>query len=78
MVAQRGIRTGSSGPPIRYEAVSACLEKVATKAIELGVSVHMPRIGCGLAGGEWSRIESLIKEYLCDRGGPSPCMTSPD
>jgi len=25
----------------------------------------MPRIGCGLAGGDWSRIEPLIAETLC-------------
>jgi O-acetyl-ADP-ribose deacetylase (regulator of RNase III) len=68
MVAQRGIKTGSSGPPIRYEAVSVCLEKVATRALELGASVHMPRIGCGLAGGEWSRVEPIIEEQLCERG----------
>ncbi|MCE9566818.1 MAG: macro domain-containing protein [Planctomycetes bacterium] len=68
MIAQKGIKTGSSGPPIRYDAVAACLEKVSAKAMELGASVHMSRIGCGLAGGEWSRIEPLIEEHLCGRG----------
>jgi O-acetyl-ADP-ribose deacetylase (regulator of RNase III) len=70
MVAQRGVKTGSSGPPIRYEAVAACLEQVAAKALELGASVQLPRIGCGLAGGEWSRIEPIIEEQLCGRGVP--------
>ena len=70
MVAQRGTKTGSSGPPIRYEAVAACLGPVAAKARELGASVHMPRIGCGLAGGDWSRVEPLIEEHLCGRGVP--------
>jgi O-acetyl-ADP-ribose deacetylase (regulator of RNase III) len=68
MVAQRGTKKGSSGPPIRYEAVAACLGEVAAKALELRASVHMPRIGCGLAGGEWSRVEPLIEEQLCARG----------
>jgi O-acetyl-ADP-ribose deacetylase (regulator of RNase III) len=68
MVAQRGTKKGSSGPPIRYGAVARCLEKVAEKAIELSASVHAPRIGCGLAGGDWSRIEPLIEELLCSRG----------
>ncbi|HJZ91139.1 MAG TPA: hypothetical protein VKE40_09720 [Gemmataceae bacterium] len=68
MVGQRGIKRGKSGPPIRYEAVAECLERVAAKALELGASVHMPRIGCGLAGGEWSKIEPLIEQRLCDRG----------
>jgi O-acetyl-ADP-ribose deacetylase (regulator of RNase III) len=68
MVGQRGIKRGSSGPPIRYEAVAECLQKVAAKARELGASVHMPRIGCGLAGGEWSRVEPLIEQHLVSVG----------
>jgi O-acetyl-ADP-ribose deacetylase (regulator of RNase III) len=68
MVAQHGIKRGSQGPPIRYEAVAECLRRVAEKAIELEASIHMPRIGCGLAGGKWPKIEPLIVEHLCQRG----------
>lgn len=68
MVGQHGTKTGSSGPPVRYPAIAACLAKVGTKAIELSASVHMPRIGCGLAGGDWSRIEPLVEEHLSGRG----------
>jgi len=68
MIGQRGMKRGSSGPPIRYEAVTKCLQKVAANAMELEASVHMPRIGCGLAGGDWSKIEPLIDEHLCQRG----------
>ena len=68
MVGQRGIKSGSSGPPIRYDSLATCLEQVAVKAKELGASIHMPRIGCGLAGGEWSKVEPLIEEQLCGAG----------
>ncbi|MET7619337.1 macro domain-containing protein [Streptomyces sp. NPDC005408] len=68
MVGQRGMRTGSKGVPVRYEAIDAALGALAEKAAELGASVHMPRIGCGLAGGKWSRIEPLIAERLTGRG----------
>jgi O-acetyl-ADP-ribose deacetylase (regulator of RNase III) len=44
------------------------LQTLAGKAIELGASVHMPRIGCGLAGGKWERIEPLITHRLTERG----------
>lgn len=64
MLGQQGIKRGSNGVPIRYEAVEACLEKLAEKAIELNASVHMPRIGCGLAGGKWTKIEPLIESTL--------------
>jgi O-acetyl-ADP-ribose deacetylase (regulator of RNase III) len=70
MIGQRGIRTGSKGVPVRYEAIDTALGRLADKALELGASVHMPRIGCGLAGGKWSRVEPLIIERLVRRGVP--------
>lgn len=62
MVAQRGIKTGSSRPPIRYDALAVCLMKVAGEAARVNASIHMPRIGCGLAGGRWENVEPIIVE----------------
>ena len=68
MIGQRGIRRGSKGePPIRYEAVRAALGKVANFALANTASVHMPRIGAGLGGGDWNAIETIIAEELCNR-----------
>ncbi len=64
MIGQQGIKTGSKGVPIRYEAVEQCLDKLQVKAVGLNASVHMPRIGCGLAGGKWNKIEPLIEKTL--------------
>lgn len=55
-------------PPIRYEAVRSALEKVAAHALQHDASVHMPRIGCGLAGGTWDKIEPLLTEWLSNKG----------
>jgi O-acetyl-ADP-ribose deacetylase (regulator of RNase III) len=68
MIGQRGIRTGSKGVPVRYDAIDTALGLLAERAAELGASVHMPRIGCGLAGGKWSRVEPLVTERLVRRG----------
>ncbi len=68
MIGQHGMRAGSGGPPIRYDAVERCLRTLADTANELEASVHMPRIGCGLAGGRWDRVEPLIVAALCQRG----------
>jgi O-acetyl-ADP-ribose deacetylase (regulator of RNase III) len=68
MIGQRGTRTGSKGVPVRYEAIDAALDRLAGHVSELGASVHMPRIGCGLAGGKWSRVEPLVTERLVGRG----------
>ncbi len=67
MIGQRGMKTGSNGAPIRYGAVDKCLEKLQNEAEKLGASVHLPRIGCGLAGGKWSKIEPLIISRLVEK-----------
>jgi O-acetyl-ADP-ribose deacetylase (regulator of RNase III) len=65
MIAQRGIRPDKDGqPPIRYSYVSECLQRVRQFAKRQNASVHMPRIGCGLAGGQWPEIEEMINENL--------------
>lgn len=68
MLGQRGIKTGSKGLPIRYEAVEKCLGKLAEYSQNLQATVHMPRIGCGLAGGKWEAIEPLIEDKLVSKG----------
>lgn len=67
IIGQRDIKMENDIPPIRYEAVESGLRKVADKAIEIHASVHMPRIGCGLAGGKWSIIENIIDRSLLDK-----------
>jgi hypothetical protein len=44
--------------------------RLAGHVIELGASVHMPRIGCGPAGGEWPLVEPLVAGRLAGRGIP--------
>ena len=51
-------------PPIRYQAVAEALIKVNKIAKELNATLHMPRIGCGLAGGEWQMIEKILKAVV--------------
>jgi len=61
MIAQRGIRPEGGVPPIRYAALRQCLGILAVEARKLQATVHMPRIGCGLAGGKWESVEPLIR-----------------
>jgi O-acetyl-ADP-ribose deacetylase (regulator of RNase III) len=64
MIAQRDIRTLNGVPPIRYDALRECLTALATQAAARKASVHMPRIGCGLAGGSWPEVEAIIDGTL--------------
>jgi len=65
MIAQHGLRPDSKGvPPVRYDALKQALSKVNTVAEQIGATLHMPRIGCGLAGGEWEEVEKVINEVV--------------
>ena len=68
MIGQHGYRPSPGDPPVRYQAIESALGTLGEKALGLGATVHMPRIGCGLAGGRWELIEPLIKERLIRRG----------
>lgn len=77
MIAQRGIRNPGNPCAVDYEALRECLDEVSQGAPFLGrwlpggatgSSVHMPRIGTGLGGGEWSKVEAIILETLVSRG----------
>ncbi len=68
MVAQRGIRSRHNPNPIDYKALEKCLHWVGHWALKYDTTVHLPRIGTGLAGGTWSKIEPIIQKELCARG----------
>lgn len=68
MIGQEGLGFRNGKPPVRYEAIRKGLDKVASWAKEHGASVHMPRIGCGLAGGNWAEVERVVNEILIQQG----------
>lgn len=80
IIGQRGIRRDTNMTPIKYEAVEEGLHAIGDYASQMqcspgsikdrsppdagSPSLHMPRIGCGLAGGRWSHIEPIILKTL--------------
>lgn len=64
VLAQHGYRTKSNPVPLQYDALEQGLDAVALFARDRRLGVHMPRIGCGLAGGSWDRVEALIASSL--------------
>lgn len=66
IIGQEGYRPVKGVPPVRYEAIGTGLAATRDKARELNASVHMPRIGCGLAGGKWDEVEARIRKELVD------------
>lgn len=63
-------RYGKSDSPhypfIRYDAIRMGLQRVAKLALQWEATVHMPRMGCGLAGGTWDEVGKIVEETLID------------
>lgn len=68
LIGQRGLKRRGGTPPARYDAIRAGMARVREHASHLGATVHMPRIGCGLAGGRWEEIEPILLEELDAHG----------
>jgi 8-oxo-dGTP pyrophosphatase MutT (NUDIX family)/O-acetyl-ADP-ribose deacetylase (regulator of RNase III) len=64
LIGQHDVQPKDGLAPVRYDAVRSGLQKVAAEAKRLNASVHMPRIGCGLAGGSWERVGRIVEEEL--------------
>ena len=77
-------RQGSNNPAVDYLQLQECLKEVQEyadmrrtenyievregKASSKTVSIHMPKIGTGLAGGKWEVIEDIINRTLSLKG----------
>jgi hypothetical protein len=84
MIGQHGVATGARNrPPIRYDAIEECLLSVLKRARHyvrsdynsydrknlMGpISMHSPRFGSGLAGGDWAEIEKRIHATFTGQG----------
>lgn len=70
MIAQRGIkRNVLRNQLVDYSALESCLWMVNNYikiALPKDTSIHMPRIGVGLGGGEWTEIVKCIEVTLSD------------
>lgn len=78
MIAQHDVRTIRGRPPIRYSALQLCLTKLRAEASHKSASVHMPRMGAGLAGGNWSTIEMIVQRTLTEFMIPVTVYTLPE
>lgn len=78
LLAQDGLPSATKRVVIDYAALESALEFMAAAARKKGASIHMPRIGCNIAGGSWEVVESIIESacqglevYVYDLPGKS-------
>jgi O-acetyl-ADP-ribose deacetylase (regulator of RNase III) len=73
IMAQNGLRSADNPQPVSYPALDEGLRFLADSILKdwdwRPSSVHMPRIGCGLGGGQWSEVSAMIENRLCAEGG---------
>ena len=50
--------------PLSYEALTLCMKKI--NVVFRGQHIGLPKIGAGLAGGDWERIKFIIQRELQD------------
>lgn len=50
--------------PIDYEALTLCMRKINIRF--KGMHIGLPKLGSGLAGGDWNRIKKIIQRELVD------------
>jgi len=49
-----------------YPAIRQCMIKVRRFAVDNGFTIAMPKIGCGLAGGNWETVKAIMEEVFKD------------
>lgn len=49
-----------------YDAIRTCMEKVRDFAKQYNYTIAIPKIGAGLAGGDWKTIKKILNEVFAD------------
>jgi O-acetyl-ADP-ribose deacetylase (regulator of RNase III) len=67
LIGQHSVGWHAHTPPIVYQAIEIGLYDIAQHASERGYSVHCPKFGSDLAGGNWNHIEDMLRHIVCRR-----------
>lgn len=68
MIVQKGLFPKKGETLLRYLLLRKGLIELRQRADILDASVHMPRIGAGQAGGNWTLISGIVYEELVQEG----------
>lgn len=67
IIGQKGVSAVYNRHPVKYDALFDGFINIRfeLKLLQLpNASIHAPRLGCGLAGGNWKVVEALIEEVF--------------
>lgn len=69
LIRKIGIQPQRGTPSVRYDAIQQAFATVGGFAAENNAAVHMPRIGCRLAGRTCGKVEPIVEAELVRLGG---------
>lgn len=61
---------GTDKVNLDYSALEKCIDKVLHFCAKAKLPLAIPRIGCGLAGGDWETVQEIIIRLNADRKVP--------
>jgi O-acetyl-ADP-ribose deacetylase (regulator of RNase III) len=66
MIAMDGVRSKINIVPLRYQALEKCLQTLRDylEFNFINAAIKMPKIGSGLAGGDWNKIVEIIDKIF--------------
>jgi O-acetyl-ADP-ribose deacetylase (regulator of RNase III) len=72
MIAQDGLRTKKGDVCFDEEAFRVCLRRIngwifqenGANPLFDSITLHMPRVGCGLGGARWEDVEAALRDHL--------------
>jgi O-acetyl-ADP-ribose deacetylase (regulator of RNase III) len=68
MVCMNGLYSKYSNPnPLSYPALKACLEDALKFAVNSELNICMPKIGVGLARGDWNKVVKILDEVFAEK-----------
>ena len=62
MIAQDGLPSARERHPLKYDHLESCLKQVQAFASQRELSIYCPLFGAGIAGGDWYKIEQMVRE----------------
>lgn len=49
-----------------YKSLTKCMKYINNFCLDHNLSLGMPKIGCGLAGGSWRRVKGILEDIFTD------------
>ncbi len=64
LCCQDGLPGKDNPEPLKYPMMGACIDKLGRTAADMQAEIHMPKMGCGLARGDWNLVSPFLLKLI--------------